>query len=103
MEKNKLFNSIYLAPTSELVRNKNGQYNIRSATVHDYFNLCNLTECHKEIHTNIILDEANMLTAEQMKIILKNWKLKQANLFILYNDRQLPPPIKKSLPITTID
>ena len=45
----------------------------------------------------------NMMTVEQMKIIFKSWKLKQVNLFILYDDRQLPPPIKKSLPITTID
>ena len=45
-----------------------------------------------ETYVNIILDKAYMLSTSYMERILKSWKWKKANLFILYDDKQLPPP-----------
>ena len=103
LENNKLFDAIYLAPTNELVRDKGEAYGIRSTTIHEYFNLCNTNEVHKEVRTNIIMDEAFMVLGKQMEKIMSSWKLKQANLFILYDDFQLPPPVSDTKVITDLD
>ena len=86
----KLYDSVYLAPTNELVKNKSKEFNVQGFTAHDYFNLMNNGEKNTETYTNIILDKAYMLSCSYMERILKSWKLKKANLFIQYDDKQLP-------------
>ena len=88
----KLYDSVYLAPTNELIKNKSKEFNVQGFTAHDYFNLMNNGEKNTEIYTNIILDKAYMISCSYMERILKSWKLRKANLFILYDDKQLPLP-----------
>ena len=49
-------------------------------------------EKNAQVYVNIILNEAYMLLTSYIKRILNSWKLRKANLFILYDDKQLPPP-----------